>query len=61
MLDVQLDVIQFHMALDIPIGDTIKIRRPALRESLILEECNELLNALRTNRVVEAIDGICAR
>lgn len=57
--EVQLDVENFHSALDIPIGETPAIRRGELRASLIEEEAAETCEAIRAGNLVEAIDGLC--
>lgn len=43
---VQLDVEDFHYALDVPIGVWPAIRRPGLRAALIAEEARETLEAI---------------
>lgn len=55
----QQDVADFHLALDIPVGDTPAIRRPELRAALIEEEAKETVEAIRCGDLVEAIDGLC--
>lgn len=73
MHSVQRDVQDFHEALDILVGDTPAIRRPALRASLIMEEAVETVEAITGHTVewhltderpatpdlVGAIDGLC--
>lgn len=57
---VQLDVADFHrvvVGMDTP--DTVAIRRPELRASLIEEEARETVEAIRRGDLVEAIDGMC--
>ncbi len=56
---VQRDVASFHLALDIPIGETPAIRRPELRARLIEEEALETVTAIRLGDLVEAVDGLC--
>lgn len=56
---VQRDVEEFHRALDVPVGDSPAIRRPELRASLIEEEAQETVEAIRRGDLVEAIDGMC--
>lgn len=55
----QRDVLDFHRALDIPIGETPAIRRPELRAELIREEAAETVDAILRGDLVEAIDGLC--
>lgn len=55
----QSEVTEFHRALDIPIGDTPKIRRPELRIELIREESRELQKAISNGDLIQAIDGMC--
>jgi predicted HAD superfamily Cof-like phosphohydrolase len=55
----QTDVRHFHHLLDVTIGETPGIRDPQLRESLMREELWETINAIRTNRLPEAVDGLC--
>lgn len=57
--NVQRDVEQFHVVLDIPVGDSPAIRRPELRAALIEEESAETCAAIRAGDLVEAIDGMC--
>lgn len=66
MFREQLDVMNFHIALDIPEAMTTtspanppEIRRPELRRKLILEESTELMNALTERNMIEVIDGMC--
>lgn len=55
----QWDVMDFHRALDIPVGETPLIRRPELRVKLIREESKELCQAIEDGDLIEAIDGMC--
>lgn len=48
---VQEDVAEFHRALEIPIGETIGIRRPKLRAELIMEEAVETAEALTGQQI----------
>lgn len=59
MHEPQEQVQRFHEALDIPVGDTLAIRRAELRAVLIEEEAAETCAALRRGDIVEAIDGLC--
>jgi predicted HAD superfamily Cof-like phosphohydrolase len=55
----QIDVIEFHTALDIPVGSVIGISRGDLRARLIGEEARETNYAIWNNDLVGAIDGLC--
>jgi predicted HAD superfamily Cof-like phosphohydrolase len=55
----QVDVEVFHRTLDIPIGRSVKIRRPKLRAELIKEESKELIHAIEHDDLYGAIDGMC--
>jgi hypothetical protein len=55
----QLDILHFHNALNIPIGDSPAIRRRKLRATLISEEALETCDAIATGNMIEAIDGMC--
>ena len=58
MHTAQLDVQEFHQALDIPVGDYTKpsISRPDLRADLILEEARETAEAILGKRIQIVID-----
>lgn len=72
---VQRDVVAFHRALELTIGETPAIRDAELRASLILEEASETAEALtgrkvgwelgvsdsgqRERTLAQAIDGLC--
>lgn len=49
----------FHLALDIPIGETPELRRVPLRCGLIAEEARETIEAAEAGDIVGAIDGLC--
>lgn len=53
------DVAAFHMALDIPIGDSPAIRRPGLRAELIRAEAREAVEAIEAGDLVETIKELC--
>lgn len=57
----QRDVQEFHAALDIPIGDYERPRlsRHQLRADLIREEAGETIDAILSDDIVGAIDGLC--
>lgn len=55
----QLQVQQFHRAMDMPVESTPAIRRPSLRAELIREEAKETVSAIEAGDLVEAIDGLC--
>ena len=55
----QQDVMDFHVALDIPVGDQPAIRRPELRAELIREESKEVRKAILAGDLIGAIDGLC--
>ena len=57
----QLDVRNFHRALDIPIGDFTnpQLSRHQLRADLIREEAGETIDAILSEDFVGAIDGLC--
>jgi hypothetical protein len=60
MHDVQRDVMDFHLAVcGIEDATSPGIRRPGLRASLIEEEAEETVAAIRRGDLVEAIDGMC--
>ena len=59
MHSAQLDILHFHNALDITIGESPAIREPELRINLINEEVNELMDAIHDGKMIEAIDGMC--
>lgn len=59
MHTAQRDVENFHMALGIPVGNTIELRRPELRAELIREEAKETRKAIAKGDLVAAIDGLC--
>lgn len=50
---------EFHVALNIPIGDGPQVREPELRGRLLLEEAKETADALERGDLVEVIDGLC--
>lgn len=52
MHEVQRDVLDFHDALNIPIGTTPAIRRPELRADLIMEEAIETCEATTGRRIL---------
>jgi predicted HAD superfamily Cof-like phosphohydrolase len=55
-----LDMVhEFHEKMGCTIGNSMAIRDVELRCSLIQEECNETLKAIREGNLKEAIDGIC--
>lgn len=56
---VQLDVTDFHRALEIPIGETVAMRRADLRANLIEEEAEETVDAIRAGDLVASLDGLC--
>lgn len=56
---VQRDVEEFHRAVNVPVGRTPAIRRPALRAALIREEAQETVEAIERGDLVDAIDGMC--
>lgn len=55
----QEDVLEFHRALNIPIGRVVDLSRPDLRAELIREEARETVTAIKQGDLVEAIDGLC--
>jgi len=55
----QLDILHFHNALDITIGESPAIREPKLRATLISEEALETCDAIVAGDMIEAIDGMC--
>lgn len=59
MHEPQMRVAEFHMALDIPVGTTPKIRRGELRAELIREEAKETRTAIEAGDLVATIDGLC--
>ena len=66
MHEAQRKVAKFHKALGIPVdcgcasgGGMPHADRRALRASLIEEEARETVEALRSNRLVDTIDGLC--
>lgn len=64
MNSVQLDVMAFHYACNIPVmtgyPTTLpELRRPELRADLIREEAKETFKAIERGDLVESIDGLC--
>ncbi len=59
MNEMQSMVEEWHRKFGVVIGESIAIRRPSLRVSLILEEANETCLAIERGDMVEAIDGMC--
>ena len=58
----QQDVEDFHRACDLPVGDHIQLLSPErveLRRRLIKEETKEMRKGLKTDNMVEIIDGAC--
>jgi predicted HAD superfamily Cof-like phosphohydrolase len=55
----QRDVAEFHLALDVPIGDTPAISRGALRAELIKEEAQEVERAIADNDLAGVIKELC--
>jgi predicted HAD superfamily Cof-like phosphohydrolase len=60
MHEVQRDVSDFHrVVVGLPDPDSVEIRRPELRASLIEEEARETVEAIRAGDLLGAIDGMC--
>lgn len=59
MEKLQKSLVQFHRAMNQPVGKTPEIRDAELRCQLIQEEVAETLQAIQENDLVEAIDGLC--
>ncbi len=55
----QEQVTAFHAALGVTIGDRPAIRDGELRASLLAEEADETIDAIRQGDLVAAIDGLC--
>lgn len=49
----------FHVKFGVPVGDTPAIRRGPLRAALIREEAGEALDAIESDDLAGAIDGLC--
>ena len=59
----QQDILDFHRALDIPVGcgcnsHHLSRDRRMLRAELIREEANEAIEAIEAGHLVEALDGL---
>lgn len=59
VVSIETDVVEFHRALDIPIYSTPELRRSELRATLIEEEAEETVSAIRNGDLPGAIDGLC--
>ena len=59
MHHIQRQLMDFHRAMNQPIGTNPEMRTPELRASLIEEEAKETVEAIRSGDFVEAIDGMC--
>lgn len=56
---MQLQLVDFHKAMDLAVGESPAMRSPELRANLIEEEAKETVDAIRRGDMVEAIDGMC--